>query len=176
MQSGIGSPFQPGTQVGANLKVELISDHARIGGSVNLGAYTRLSDLLSFHDEVLTVAGGVILTRTGYETADGAPQLDVHLNELTLVLDRSDYVPPPDSGQTIEKTAHRMLAVTAAHIITATFFIYPDAEPISYLRAKEPPWVPLANVRVRSLVDRRIKYGAKFAVLHRKAVLATSVL
>src|ERR1700693_4241188 len=107
MQSGIGSPFHPGTQVGANLEVELISDHARLGGSVNLGAYTRLSDLLSFHDEVLSVANGVVLTRTGYETADAAPQLDVHLNTLTMVIDRSDYVPPPDSGQAIEKTAHR---------------------------------------------------------------------
>jgi hypothetical protein len=176
MQSGSGSPFHPGTQVGENLEVELISDHARIGGSVNLGAYTRLSDLLSFHDEILSVTGGVILTRTGYETTDAVPQLDVHLNELTLVIDRSDYTPPPDTRQAIEKVAHRMLAVTAAHIITGTFFIYLSAEPISYLRAHEPPWIPLANVRVRSLVDRRIKYGAKFAVLYRKAVLATSVL
>lgn len=176
MQSGVGSAFNPGSQVGPELEVELISDHARIGGSINLGAYTRLSDLLSFHDEILTVTDGVILTRTGRQTADGAPQLDVHLEELTLVIDRSNYVPPPDIGQAIEKTAHRMLAVTAAHIITATFFIYPSAEPISYLRAKEPPWVPVANVRVRSLVDRRIRYGADFAVLYRNAVLATSVL
>ena len=55
MQSGIGSVFQPGLQTGPSLAVELVSSHARIGGSVNLGAYTRLSDLLNFHDEILTV-------------------------------------------------------------------------------------------------------------------------
>lgn len=69
-----------------------------------------------------------------------------------------------------------MLAVTAGHVITGTFFIYPGAEPIAYLRAQEPHWVPVTDVRVRSLVDRRIKFSASFAVLYRKSVIATAAL
>jgi hypothetical protein len=173
MQSGFGSPFQPGLQTGPSLPVELISSHARLGGKVNLGAYTRLSDLLNFHDEVLTLKDGVVLNRTGIATADGAADLDVHLDTLTMVVDHSDYVPPPDADA-IPKRAHRMLAVTTGHVITATFFIFPDAEPISYLRASEPHWIPITEVRVRSLVDRRIKFSAAFAVLNRRAVVATA--
>jgi hypothetical protein len=176
MLSGIGSPFQPGTQIGPNLEVELISAHTRLAGSVNLGAYSRLSDLLNFHDEILTVTNGVILNRSGIATADGVPQLDVRLDELTLVIDRANDAPPPESAEAIEKKAYRLLVVTDGHVLTGTFFIYPGAEPTAYLRTNEPRWIPLADVRVRSLVDRRIKYGAKFAVLHRKAIVASSVL
>ena len=176
MQPTFGSMFQPGLQTGPSLEVELVSPHARIGGAVNLGAYTRLSDLLNFHDDILTVSNGVVLNRTGIRTADGSSQLDVRLDDLSFVLDRSSYVPPPDPNDTVEKRAVRMLAVTEGHLITGTIYIYPGAEPIAYLRAKEPRWLPVTDVRVRSLVDRRIKFGAAFAVLQRKGVLATAVI
>jgi hypothetical protein len=60
-------------------------------------------------------------------------------------------------------------------VITATFFIYAGAEAIPYLRAAEPRWIPITDVNVRSLVDRGVEFEAKFAVLHRKPLLATSV-
>lgn len=170
------NPFDMTTQTGPTLALELISAHARLAGSVNLGAYTRLSDLLSFHDEILAVTDGRVLTAAGSETGDKATQLDVHLDTLTLVIDRSDYVPPPDADQAIEKKAHRMLAVTEGHIITGTFFTYPDAEPIPYLRAVVPKWVPIANVEVRSLVDPSAKVASDFAVLRRAAVIATAII
>jgi hypothetical protein len=174
MQSDIDSLFRGGVQTGPSLAVELISPHARISGTVNLGAYTRLPDLLNFHDEILTVKDARILNRSGIATADGAPELDLRLDTLSLVLDHSDYTPPPDI-EMIEKRAYRMLVVTEAHIITGTFFIYPGAEAIAYLRAKEPHWVPVADVRVRSTVDRRIKYSTRFAVLSRRSIVATAV-
>ena len=170
------SPFDASVQSGPILDLELISEHARINGSVNLGAYSRLSDLLSFHDEVLAISDARILTEGGAETGDRAATLDVHLDSLTLVIDRSDYVPPPDTEQAIEKKPHRMLAATEGHLITATFFIYPDAEPIPYLRAAVPKWIPLANVEVRSLIDPTAKVTSEFAVLRRASVTATAII
>lgn len=170
------NPFDMTLQTGPTLALELISAHARLAGSVNLGAYTRLSDLLSFHDEILAVTDARVLTETGAETGDRATTLDIHLDTLTLVIDRSDYVPPPDADQAIEKKAHRMLAVTEGHIITATFFIYPDAEPIAYLRAVVPKWVPITKVEVRSLIDPSAKVASEFAVLRRAAVTATAII
>ena len=176
MLPGIGSSLESGPPVGETLEIELFSAHARISGSVNLGAYTRLSDLLSFHDDILALTDAAVLTQSGEPTADRAPQLDIRLESLTLVVDKSNYVPPPDSEQTIEKKAHRMLAVTEAHVITATFFIYPDAEPIAYLKAHEPRWIPVADVHVTSLIDRKIEVRADFAVLHRTPIVITSIL
>jgi hypothetical protein len=175
MQPGSESVFQAGAQSGPQLEIELVSSNARIGGSVNLGAYARLSDLLNFHDEILTVAAGAVMNPLGVRSAEMGLPLDVRLTELTLVLDRSEYVPPPDSDQIVEKREHKMLAVTDAYVITATFFIYAGAEAVPYLRAQEPRWIPITDVNVRSLVDREVEFEAKFAVLHRKPLLAWAV-
>lgn len=176
MLSGVESSPEPELPKGPRLELELISANARISGSVNLGAYTRLSDLLSFHDDILSVTDGVVLSPTGEPTADRAPQLDIRLLELTLVIDRSNYVPPPDTELAIEKKAYRMLAVTHAHVITATFFIYPSAEAVAYLRAHEPRWIPLADVHVKSLIDPKVEIQSDFAVMHRGPVILTTVL
>lgn len=176
MLPGIGSPFESATQSGPVLEVELISAHARVSGTVSLGAYARLSDLLNFHDEILTVNNAVVLNRRGIATADAARQLGVHLDTLTLVIDRSNYVPPPGGPDAVQTQPIRVLAITEDHVITATMFIHPDAEPVPYLRASEPRWLPVTNVRVRSLVDRRVKFQFVFGVLHRKAVSAAAVL
>ena len=47
MLSGNETMFQAGAQGGPRLELELISAHARFAGSVSLGAYSRLSDLLN---------------------------------------------------------------------------------------------------------------------------------
>jgi len=176
MLPGLGPSLESGPPVGPTLEIELFSAQARIAGSVNLGAYTRLSDLLSFHDDILALSDAVVLTQAGEPTADRAPQLDIRLESLTLVIDKSNYKPPPDTDQAIEKKAHRMLAVTEAHVITATFFIYPDAEPVSYLKAHEPRWIPVADVHVTSLIDRKVEVRADFAVLHRTPIVLTTIL
>ena len=174
MQQGSESVFEAGAQSGPKLELELVSSNARIGGSINLGAYSRLSDLLNFHDDILTVEAGAVMNALGVRTDAGLP-LDVRLSELTLVIDRSNYVPPVDEEQLIEKREHKMLVVTDAYVITATFFIYAGAEAIPYLRAAEPRWIPITDVNVRSLIDRNIEFEAKFAVMHRKPFLATAV-
>ena len=176
MQEGSGSIFDAGSQTGPQIDIELVSSNARIGGSINLGAYSRLSDLLNFHDEILTVAAGAVMGPTGERSGGAGLPLDVRLSELTIVLDRSDYRPPADSDMMVEKVEHKMLAVTDAYVITATFFIYAGAEAVPYLRAAEPRWIPITDVNIRSLTDRDIEFEAKFAVLHRKPLLATSVL
>ncbi len=176
MQPDSESIFQAGAQSGPQIDIELVASNARIGGSINLGAYSRLSDLLNFHDDILTVAAGVIMGPAGERSGNAGLPLDVRLSELTLVVDRSDYVPPTDPDQVIEKREHKMLVVTDAYLITATFFIYAGAEPVPYLRAAEPRWIPISDVNVRSLTNREIEFEAKFAVLHRKSFLATAVL
>ena len=87
MQQGSESVFEAGAQSGPKLELELVSSNARIGGSINLGAYSRLSDLLNFHDDILTVEAGAVMNALGVRSDAGLP-LDVRLTELTLVIDR----------------------------------------------------------------------------------------
>ena len=173
-QGGAQGAMQDGPTKGPGLEVELISAHTRITGTVNLGTYMRLSDLLNFLDPVVTVTGGAVLDKAGAKTADGAPELDVWLHNLSIVLDHSSYVPPPDS-LLVEKKSYQMIAITKAHVINATFFIYPSADPVTYLRAREPRWIAVTDVTVRSLGDGS-QAKAKFAILNRESVVASSVV
>lgn len=176
MQSGIDSLLPPGAPAGPSLEVELISAHARVSGSVHLNKYTRLSDLLNLQGAVISVFDPVILDPAGISAAANSPRLDVQLDELTLVVDRSNYIPPVDHQQAIEKKSHHMMAITDAHLIFGTFFTYPSAEPPAYLVADDPRWIPLADVTVRSLVDRKIEFRSAFAVLNRRHIVSTTTL
>jgi hypothetical protein len=176
MESGSPTPFEAGAQGGPRIDLELIASHARFSGNIKLGAYSRISDLLNFHDEILSVTDGAVLNPLGDQSSDPVPLLDIRLSDLTLVIDRSNYVPPPDTDQIVEKKSYQLLAVTDAYIITATFFIYAGAEAVPYLRAAEPRWIPVADVKAQSLLDPQVEFSAAFAVLHRKPLLATSVV
>ena len=176
MESGSPTPFEAGAQGGPKIELELIASHARFSGNVKLGAYSRVSDLLNFHDEILSVADGAVLNPLGDQSSDPVPQLDIRLSDLTLVIDRSNYVPPPDADQVVEKKSYQLLAVTDAYVITATFFIYAGAEAIPYLRAAEPRWIPITDLKAQSLLDPEVEFSAAFGVLHRKPLLATSVM
>jgi len=176
MESGSPTPFEAGAQGGPTIELELIASHARFSGSVKLGAYSRVSDLLNFHDEILSVADGAVLNPLGDQSSDPVPQLDIRLSDLTLVIDRSNYVPPPDADQVVEKKSYQLLAVTDAYIITATFFIYAGAEAVPYLRAAEPRWIPVTDLKAQALLDPEVEFSAAFGVLHRKPLLATSVM
>ena len=169
--------FQAGSQSGASLAIELIGPGTRLRGTVNLGPYVRLSDLLNFHDQVLQVADATVLDPTGKEMGDAVPSLDVRLGQISLVVDHSGYVPPiPTEELGIQKVSHRLLAVTEAQLITGTFFIHPSAEPSPYLLAFEPKWIPITGLRVRSLIVPSVEFEADFAVLNRAAVTATTVV
>jgi hypothetical protein len=168
--------FQAGSQGGASLAIELIGPGTRIRGTVRLGSYVRLSDLLNFHDQVLQVADATVLDPTGKEITEAVPALDVRLAQISLVVDYSGYVPPiPTEELGIPKVSHRLMAVTEAQLITGTFFIHPSAEPSPYLLAFEPRWIPITRLRVRSLIVPSVQFDADFGVLNRAAVTATTV-
>jgi len=169
--------FQAGAQAGRALEVELIGPHLRLAGTVRLGSYLRLSDLLNLHDQTLAVADAVAMDRHGTKLGEPVPSLDLRLETVSFVIDHSGYVPPtPPEELDIPKKSHRLIATTQTYVVTGTFFIYPGAEPRSYLLAYEPKWIPLTDVKARSLVEPSIELTADFAGLNRAAVTASSVV
>jgi len=171
--------FEPGALGSTSLAVELVGLHFRVRGSVNLGSHLRLSDLLNFGSQALalTVSEAVVLDGTGGEAADAVSALDVRLERICLVLDHSGYVPPPPREEMgVAKTSQRLVALTDAHLVTATFFTHPSAEPNGYLLATEPVWMPLTDVHVRSLAAPGITFEAAFGILNRRSIAASSVL
>jgi hypothetical protein len=157
--------------------VELIGTHLRVAGNIDLGGFDRLSDYVSLQTGSVHLHEVTLLNRRGMATADTLPELVVRLTDLALITQR-DALPlsPPSTEIKVNKVARRIMAVTVGHIVEGTVSLYPGAELMAYLEASDPPFLPLREVRIRWLADRRLKTSCDFALLNRAQIIAVSGL
>ena len=157
--------------------VELIGTNLRVGGSVDLGGFGRLSDYVSLQSASVKLHEATILNRRGMPTADRLPEMIVRLHDLALIGQRTAPRPAPVLADVrVEKDRRRILAMTAAHIVEGTVSLYPGAELMAYLQATDPPFLPLLDVRLCWLSDRRLKTHFEFALLNRAQMVAVAPL
>jgi hypothetical protein len=168
---------QPGPRPGQRQTVELIGTHLRVAGKIDLGGFDRLSDYVSLQPGSVHLHDVTLLNRRGMETADRLAGLVVRLTDLALITQR--VAPPQASPSTdikVNKVTRRVMAVTVGHVVEGTVSLYPGAELMAYLQGSDPPFLPLRDVRVRWLADRRLKTSYDFALLNRAQIIAVSGL
>ena len=157
--------------------VELIGNDLRVGGSVDLGGFGRLSDYVSLQSGSVQLHEAMILNRRGMPTADRLPEMIIRLHDLALIGQRMAPRPAPVLADVrVEKERLRILAITAAHIVEGTVSLYPGAELMAYLQATDPPFLPLLDATLRWLSDRRLKTHFEFALLNRAQMVAVAPL
>jgi hypothetical protein len=158
--------------------VEIIGVHLRVSGEMLLGGFSRLSDFVSLQTNgSVTLRDVTLLNRRGMPTADQLRELAIRVSDVTLIAQR--YAPRPEARAEevrVEKERHRILAVTAGHVVEATVSLYPGADLMRYLELRDPPFLPLVDARVRWLADRRLKTRYEFVLLNRTHVVAFSGL
>jgi hypothetical protein len=175
-QTSTPLPFEQAKPAHTEL-VELIGNDLRVGGSVDLGGFGRLSDYVSLQSGTVHLQQAMILNRRGMPTADSLPEMVIRLHDLTVIGQRVAPLPTPVLADVrVDKIPRRIMAVTAAHIVEGTVSLYPGAELMSYLQATDPPFLPLLNARLRWLSDRRLKTSYEFALLNRAQIVAVAPL
>jgi hypothetical protein len=178
--SAIGpNGMTPASSPAASQHVEVIGTHLRIAADVQLGGFRRLSDYVSLQSGSLTLRGVTLLNRRGMATADQLAELTIRQEDLTLIAQR--IAPPPElepisDDVRVDKIRRRVLAVTTGHVVEGTVSLYPGADLIAFLQATDPPFLPLVDVRVRWLADRRLKTTYDFVLLNRSQVVAVTGL
>jgi hypothetical protein len=178
--SAIGANgMAPAPSPAASQHVEVIGTHLRIAADVQLGGFRRLSDYVSLQSGSLTLRGVTLLNRRGMATADQLAELTIRQEDLTLIAQR--IAPPPElepisDDVRVDKIRRRILAVTTGHVVEGTVSLYPGADLIAFLQATDPPFLPLVDVRVRWLADRRLKTTYEFVLLNRSHVVAVTGL
>jgi hypothetical protein len=157
--------------------VELIGTHLRVAGRVDLGGFDRLSDCVSLQTGSVHLRDVTLLNRRGMATADTLAELVVRLTDLALITQRvAPLLPSPPGELKVNKIPRRIMAVTVGHVVEGTVGLYPGAELMAFLQASDPPFLPLRDVRVRWLADRRLKTSYDFALLNRAQIIAVSGL
>jgi hypothetical protein len=165
----------PAQQAAASTRqqVEVIGTHLRMSGTVDLHGFGRLSDYVSLQPGSVPLWDVTLLNRRGQPTADTLRGLAIRLSDLTLITQRQAFAPPTvGEDMYIDKIHRRVMAITVGHIVEGTVALYPGAELTAYLQAHDPPFVPMTDVHVRWLADRRLKTRFEFVLLNRSHVVA----
>ena len=172
-----GSPVGDDSEGGGEQYVELIGSSLWVAGMVNLGRFRRVSDFVNIVQGYLVIKEVVVLTRTGEATRLTLPELRVLPDDIAVVAQLGDDKPPApalDSNLFIEKTAQRLVVLTRSHIIDGDVFIHGGGSIMSFVDATDPKFIPMSNVRVRWVSDRKLAARYPFALLQRSQILGVA--
>lgn len=154
--------------------VELMGTQLRTVGTVDIGRFARLSDYVIHLDGFFTLLDVVLLTRTGEPTRITLPELRVRFDEIAIVGQKEAERRPMAPERFIPKKPRRLLVMTSAHIIYGNAYLHEQASVAAFVDATDPAFMPMTNVRVRWLADRRLAGRYPFAMIHRTHIIGVA--
>lgn len=156
--------------------VEMVGPHLRMSGNVLLGQYRRMSDFFNNHEGLVRLEDARVLRRNGDPTRVVAASIWVGPNEVTIIGQESDPTTNTDPVFIVPKRTSQLLAVTPGHTLTGEVHLNEEAILSGFIESPSPAWIPMTDVRTRSLADRRIIARYPFALINRRHIVATTEL
>jgi hypothetical protein len=151
-------------------RVQLIGTYLRAEGAVDLGNFARLSDYVNLLEGFFTINDVVLLSRLGAPTRITFPDFRVRLDDIAIIGQGFDAAPHTDDRM-VPKQRRRLVVTTGAHIIYGYAYLHEDASLTAFVDSTDPPFMPMTNVRVRWLTDRRLAGRFPFALVHRRKII-----
>lgn len=158
--------------MGDHLRVELIGVRMRLAGLVARGHFARLSDLLNARQS-LDLVEAVFVAGPEQETPVVFPELHVRLDDISIVGQRDD-APAGDHRERVPMRRRHLVLMTGAHMVYGWAHLHPDASLPVYLERTDQPFMPLSDVRVRWLPERRLAARYPFALVRRSHVIGVA--
>jgi len=161
---------------GGEQYLEMIGSQLWVAGMVDLGRFRRVSDFVNLVDGYMVLKDVIVLTRTGDATRLAIPELRVLPDDIAVVGQVADdkAQASTESGTFIEKTTQRLVVITRTLMIDGDAFIHGEGNIMAFVDATDPKFIPMANVRVRWLSDRRLAARFPFALVQRTQILGVA--
>lgn len=172
-----GAAFDEDGEGGGDQYVELIGTQLWVAGMINLGRFRRVSDFVNIVQGYLVMRDVVVLTRTGEATRLTLPEFRVLPDDVAVV---GQLGGGEGSGQSsgggayIEKVRQRLVVATRSHIIDGDVFMQRDGSVMAFVDATDPRFIPMTDVRVRWISDRKLAARYSFALLQRSQILGVA--
>jgi hypothetical protein len=157
--------------------LELVGQHLRLSGTVVIGYHNRLSDYVNSHEGLIPLHDVTVLRRNGDPTRVTSPSIWVNPEEVTLIGQVTDVEEREKTARDfLPKRAFNLIVVTPGHTLTGDVHLNVDAVLAAFIESPSPVWLPMTDVRTRSLADRRVisRYG--FALVNRRHIVAATEL
>ena len=161
---------------GGEQYLEMIGSQLWVAGMVDLGRFRRVSDFVNLVDGYMVLKDVIVLTRTGDATRLAIPELRVLPDDIAVVGQLADdkSQSSSDNATFIEKTAQRLVVITRTLMIDGDVFIHGEGSIMAFVDATDPKFIPMSNVRVRWLSDRRLAARFPFALVQRSQILGVA--
>ena len=161
---------------GGEQYLEMIGSQLWVAGVVDLGRFRRVSDFVNLVQGYMVLKEVIVLTRTGDATRLAIPELRVLPDDIAIVGQLADDKPHATSETTgfIEKTSQRLVVITRTLMIDGDVFIHGEGSIMAFVDATDPKFIPMNNVRVRWLSDRRLAARFPFALVQRSQILGVA--
>lgn len=162
-------------RLGPNEPVELVGAHLRLSGRIAIGHHGRLSDFMNHHEGLIELHDVRVLRRNGEPTAVTSASIWVNPTEVTLVgqAEAGEHR-GAGPGMVQAKVRHQLIVVTPGHTLIGDIYLNAEAQLAAFIESGYPPYVPMTDVRTRSLADRRVVARYAFALLNRRQIVAAT--
>ena len=173
-----GAAFSDDGEGGGDQYIELLGANLWVAGMINLGRFRRVSDFVNIVQGYLVMKDVVVLTRTGEATRLTLPEFRVLPDDVAVVGQLGSTADPggqSGSGSTyIEKVKQRLVVVTRSHVIDGDVYMQRDGSVMAFVDATDPKFIPMSDVRVRWVSDRKLAARYPFALLQRSQILGVA--
>ena len=173
---GTGQSAFSDDEGGGEQYIELIGSQLWVAGTVDLGRFRRVSDFVNIVQGYLVIRDVVVMTRTGEATRLAMPELRVLPDDIAVVGQLGTDAPAQATGTGvfIEKVKQRLVVLTRSHIIDGDVYIQVDGTIMSFVDATDPKFIPMSDVRVRWVSDRKLAARYPFALMQRSQILGVA--
>jgi len=174
-----GGAFGDDEEGGGDQYIELIGSQLWVAGKINLGRFRRVSDFVNIVQGYLVMQDVVVLTRNGEATRLTLPEFRVLPDDIAVVGQLGADLQGGSGGggvtnAYIEKVKQRLVVVTRSHIIDGDVFMQRDGPVMAFVDATDPKFIPMSDVRVRWVSDRKLAARYPFALLQRSQILGVA--
>lgn len=179
------SSFDEATPAGVAAAIEIVGTNLRLTGTLSLGRFGRLTDLINASSGYLRVRDATLLRRNGEPTSLTLPELMVDQDEISYIAQQQAPVPEPGSavgfiepsfgGTEIEaRKAREFVLFTPGHTVTGKVHVFGQTDLAGFVDSTDPRFVPVTDVTTRSLADSRIVSRYDFLLINRTQMIAAA--
>jgi hypothetical protein len=183
---GWDSPTRPGDTWGMgggsgpvkHETVELIGPHLRVSGDISLLRFNRLSDLINHSRGYVKIVEAKVLRRSGEPTGQIIQELMINQDEITFIAqpEATASAPggDPDRPQ-MQRIPRELVVFTEGHTLAGKIHLFAETEIDAFVDSPDPRFIPMTDVMVRWLSDRRIVCKFGFVLVNRTQMLAAAL-
>lgn len=155
-------------------QVELIGTQLRAAGVLQAVGFRRLSDYVNYLEGFFRIEDVVLRARNGQPTRVILPQMRIRLDDITIIGQSRATPVAGEHEDRVEKLPRRLVVMTTAHEIYGYAYLHEQASVEAFVDATYPRFIPMTNVHVRWLADRRLAGRFDLALLQRSHIIGVA--